>query len=245
MGTITKEQITALVNLQQIEIDTRLIQIELNNVDHRLEELDNRLIDFKQVIEDQQSVVNELNQKYRNYEADVRLNLDSIKKSEAKLSLVKTNKEYQSSLKEIEDLSKRNSNLEDEMIEFLYRIEEAENALKTKMAEYSELQKQMTCEKEVIHKETEEGKRQLESLDAQWKTISAGIDTALLKMYNVVKLTQSNAVGIVAVIDAVCQGCHMNIPPQMYNELQRGDHLTKCPMCQRLIFWKDTSKRSE
>ena len=47
MGTITKEQITALVNLQQIEIDTRLIQIELNNVDHRLEELDNRLIDFK------------------------------------------------------------------------------------------------------------------------------------------------------------------------------------------------------
>ncbi|MBW2469474.1 MAG: hypothetical protein JRE62_09245 [Deltaproteobacteria bacterium] len=245
IGNIKKEQITALVNLQQTEIDTHIIQTKLNNVDQRLEKLDNRLIEFKQVIEEQQAVVDGLNQKYRSYEADVRLNLDRIKKSEAKLSSVKTNKEYQSSLKEIEDLKKKNSNLEDEMIEFLDRIEEAEQVLKTKMAEYSELQEQMKREKEIIHQETEEGRRQLESLDAQWKTISAGIDTALLKTYNEVKSTQSNAVGIIAVIDAVCQGCHMNIPPQMYNELQRGDHLTKCPICQRLIYWKDTPKRSE
>ncbi|MGD9349903.1 MAG: hypothetical protein PVF71_09615, partial [Desulfobacterales bacterium] len=68
MGNITKEQITALVNLQQIEIDTHNLQTKLNNVDQRLEVLDSRLIDFKRVIEEQQAVVNELNQKYRNYE---------------------------------------------------------------------------------------------------------------------------------------------------------------------------------
>ncbi len=245
METITKEQITALVNLQQIEIDTGSIKTNLNNVDRRLEKLDSKLIAFKQVIEEQQSVIDELNQKYRNYEADVRLNLDSIKKSEAKLSSVKTNKEYQSSLKEIEDLKKKNSSLEDDMIEFLDDLEQAEGSLKSKEAEYSELQKQVNTDKEIIHRETEEGKRQLENLDAQWKTICAGIDTALLKTYNKVKSTQNNDVAIIAVIEAVCQGCHMNIPPQMYNELQRGDHLTKCPMCQRLIYWKDTSKRSE
>ena len=245
MGNITKEQITALVNLQQIEIDTCNIKTKLNNVDRRLEKLDSRLIDFKQVIEEQQSVIDELNQKYRSYESDARLNLDSIKKSEAKLSSVKTNKEYQSSLKEIEDLKAKNSSLEDDMIEFLDDIEQAEDSLKTKEAEYLELQSQMNSEKEIIRKETEEGKHQLEDLDSRWKAISAGVDVALLNMYNKVKSTQSDAVAIVAVIEAVCQGCHMNIPPQMYNELQRGDHLTKCPMCQRLIYWQDTSKRSE
>ncbi len=245
MSDITKEQIAALVNLQQIEINTQNLKTKLSNVDQRLARLDNRLLDFKQVIEEQQSVINELNQKYRGYESDVRLNLDSIKKSEAKLSTVKTNKEYQSSLKEIDNLKAKNSNLEDDMIEFLDRIEEAENALKTKMAEYSELQTQLNREKEIIQKETEEQKRQLDNLDAEWKTVSAAIDAELLETYRKVKSTQSNAVGIVAVTDAVCQGCYMNIPPQMYNELQRGDHLTKCPICQRLIYWKDTHKRSE
>jgi len=245
MSDITKEQIAALVNLQQIEIDTHKLKTKLSNVDQRLDKLDNRLLDFKQVIEEQQSVINELNQKYREYEADVRLNLDSIKKSEAKLSSVKTNKEYQSSLKEIDNLKAKNSNLEDDMIEFLDRIEEAESALKTKMTEYSELQTQMDREKEIIQKETEEGKRQRNNLDAEWKTVSAAIDAELLETYSKVKSTQSNAVGITAVIDAVCQGCYMNIPPQTYNELQRGDHLAKCPICQRLIYWKDTHKRSE
>lgn len=245
MSNVTKEQIVALVNLQQIEIETGSVKTKISNVDQRLEKLDDRLHDFKQVIEKQESVINELNQKYRDYETDVRMNLDAIKKSEAKLSSVKTNKEYQAFLKEIDDIKEKNSKLEDDMIDFLDRIEAAENTLNTKMAEYSELQTRLNNEKETIQKETEEGKRQLEDLDAQLKTVAAGIDAALLATYNKVKALQNNAVGIVAVIDAVCQGCNMNIPPQMYNELQRGDSLKKCPICDRIIYWKNENKRSE
>jgi predicted nucleic acid-binding Zn-ribbon protein len=240
MSNITKDQIDALVKVQQIEIDSKNLKIKLANVDQRLEALD-----FKQIIDEQQAVIEELNHEYRSYESDVRLNLDKIKKSEAKLSSVKTNKEYQSSLKEIEDLKAKNSTLEDHMIEILERIEAAENTFQTKMTAYSELQTHVNSEKERIHQETEEAKRQIENLTAEWKLISAGIDADLLETYNQVKSTQSNAVGIIAVIDAVCQGCHMNIPPQLYNELQRGDNLTKCPLCQRLIYWKDMKKRSE
>lgn len=245
MSNVTKEQIVSLVNLQQIEIETSSVKTKISNVDQRLEKLDDRLHDFKQVIEKQESVINELNQKYRDYETDVRMNLDAIKKSEAKLSSVKTNKEYQAFLKEIDDIKEKNSKLEDDMIDFLDRIEAAENTLNTKMAEYSELQTRLNVEKETIQKETEEGKRQLEDLDAQLKTVAAGIDGALLATYNKVKALQNNAIGIVAVIDAVCQGCNMNIPPQMYNELQRGDSLKKCPICDRIIYWKDENKRSE
>jgi predicted nucleic acid-binding Zn-ribbon protein len=245
MSNVTNEQIVSLVNLQQIEIETRSVKTKIRNVDQRLEKLDDRLRDFKQVIEEQESVINELNQKYRDYETDVRMNLDAIKKSEAKLSSVKTNKEYQAFLKEIDDIKEKNSKLEDDMIDFLDRIEEAENTLNAKKAEYSELQTRLNNEKETIQKETEEGKRQLEDLDEQFKTVAAGIDAALLATYNKVKALQNNAIGIVAVTDAVCQGCNMNIPPQMYNELQRGDGLKKCPICDRIIYWKNENKRSE
>jgi predicted nucleic acid-binding Zn-ribbon protein len=245
MPNVTKEQIVSLVNLQQIEIDTHSVKTKISNVDQRLEKLDDSLRDFKQVIEKQEFVINELNQKYRDYEADVRMNLDAIKKSEAKLSSVKTNKEYQAFLKEIDDIKVKNSKLEDEMIEFLDRIEEAENTLNAKKAEYSDLQTRLNNEKETIQKETEEGKRQLEILDAQLKTVAAGIDAGLLATYNKVKALQSNEIGIVAVTDAVCQGCNMNIPPQMYNELQRGDSLKRCPICDRIIYWQNENKRSE
>jgi predicted nucleic acid-binding Zn-ribbon protein len=245
MPDVTKEQIFSLVNLQRIEIEISSIKTKISNVDQRLEKLDANLHDFKQVIEEQESVTNELNQQYRNYETDVRMNLDRIKKSEAKLSSVKTNKEYQAFLKEIDDLKDKNSKLEDVMIEFLDRIEDAEKTLNAKMTEYSELQARLNNEKETIQKETEAGKRQLENLDTERNAVAAGIDAGLLATYNKVKSIQGNSIAIVDVKDAVCQGCNMNIPPQMYNELQRGDNLKKCPICDRIIYWKDENKRSE
>ncbi|NOQ19272.1 MAG: hypothetical protein GQ571_04795 [Desulfobacterales bacterium] len=239
MPSVTQEQITSLVKLQKIEIETSSIKKQLSTVDQRIEVLDKKLLDFNQTIEEQKSLINELNEKYRTYESDLQMHLDRRKKSEAKLSSVKTNKEYQSSLKEIDDLENINSKIEDDMIEFLDRIEEAENVLKAKTTEFSELETQMKTEKEIIQKEAEEGRHRLGNLDAEWETVSGDIEAEVLATYNQIKENQAYKIGIVAVKDAVCQGCHMNIPPQMYNELQRGDSLKRCPLCERIIYWKD------
>ena len=239
MPSVTQEQITSLVKLQKIEIETSSIKKQLSTVDQRIEVLDKKLLDFNQTIEEQKSLINELNEKYRTYESDLQMHLDRIKKSEAKLSSVKTNKEYQSSLKEIDDLENINSKIEDDMIEFLDCIEEAENVLKAKTTEFSELETQMKTEKEIIQKEAEEGRHRLGNLDAEWETVTGDIEAEVLATYNQIKENQAYKIGIVAVKDAVCQGCHMNIPPQMYNELQRGDSLKRCPLCERIIYWKD------
>ena len=245
MPNVTSEQLNSLLELQKMEIEISSIEAKLSTVDHRIEVLDNKLLDYQQTIDEHQSLINELNQKYRSYESDVQMHLDRIKKSEAKLSTVKTNKEYQSSLKEIEDLKSMSSKKEDDMIEFLDRIEEAENVLKVKMAEFSELESQIKTEKERIQKEAEEGRQRLGNLGADLETVSSGIDAEMLATYNQIKANQTDKIGIVAVKDAVCQGCHMNIPPQMYNELQRGDSLKRCPVCERIIYWRDQNRRSE
>jgi predicted nucleic acid-binding Zn-ribbon protein len=245
MPSVNHEQITSLAKLQKIEIQTSSIKTKLDTVDQRIEILDKRLLEFKQTIEEQKTLINELNQKYRTYDSDLQMHFDRIKKSEAKLSSVKTNKEYQSSLKEIDDLKDIGSKIEDDMIEFLDRIEEAENVLKSKTTEFSEFEAQLKTEKDTIQREAEEQRHQLENLDTERKTVSSGIDDAMLVTYNRIKANQTNNIGIVAVKDAVCQGCHMNIPPQMYNELQRGDSLKRCPICERIIYWKDQNRRSE
>ena len=46
-------------------------------------------------------------------------------------------------------------------------------------------------------------------------------------------------IAVAGVVDAVCQVCRMNIPPQLYNELMRLDSMRFCPNCQRIIYWLD------
>ncbi len=57
----------------------------------------------------------------------------------------------------------------------------------------------------------------------------------VLKRYGTIKMRRGLAV--VAVRDGTCRGCNMNIPPQLYNTLQRGNSLELCPNCNRIIYW--------
>jgi predicted nucleic acid-binding Zn-ribbon protein len=42
---------------------------------------------------------------------------------------------------------------------------------------------------------------------------------------------------MVPVKNGTCQGCNMNIPPQLFNTLQRGNSIEVCGNCNRIIYW--------
>ncbi len=245
MVSITKEQIQFLVKLQQIEIDAGKIQKHIDSVDHRIEALEAGVKDFEKIIENEKAVISELNQKYKAYETDVQINLERISKSKEKLRSVKTNKEYQSSLKEIEDLEAINSKIEDEMLQFLDHIEGAEKKLRDVQSDHSVKVEQANSEKTDILEEADQGQKELLELHASREDIARSIGSELLKKFTETKDKQTNRIAIVAVSNAVCQGCNMNIPPQMYNELHRFDRLENCPYCQRMIYLDDHNGRSE
>jgi len=235
-----KEQIDILIKLQEIEIETSGIKSILGEVSKRFNSLDVRLKDFEKSITDEESLISELKKKYRLYESDVQMNLSQVAKSQEKLRFVKTNKEYQSVLKEIEELTAKNSKIEDEMLEYLDRIDEVEKNIATKKEEHLKLSDQVNSEKIMINQEAEEGKKKLAGLESDWNEVSSLVNPELMEKYTMIKEQLGRGIAIVPVKDAVCQGCNVNIPPQMYNELQRFDSLKFCPNCQRIIYWKES-----
>ncbi len=131
-----KEQIKVLVKLQHLDTEAARIKSTLNDVSKKLENLDSSLNEIEQNIKNQESVLNELKKEYRDYESDVQINLAKNKKSQEKLRSVKTNKEYQSMLKEIEDVNSKNSLIEDKMIECLDRIDETKEIIAKRKDDY-------------------------------------------------------------------------------------------------------------
>jgi len=245
MPAVTKEQIETLVKVQLIEIEAGKLKLYLKGVPAQISGLEQQLDVFIDGVENDQASIDEFNKQYRAFEADVQQNLTKIEKSQEKLRSVKTNKEYQSSLKEIDDIKSANSSLEDEMLEFLEKIETAEKALKDRKQYYNEIVDESNQEKKAIQKDADKRKEKLVELESKRASIATDLDAGLIEIFNQVKTKQGDRVAIVAVQDAVCQGCHMNIPPQVYNELQRCDSLRYCPSCFRIIYWQNQEERSE
>jgi predicted nucleic acid-binding Zn-ribbon protein len=235
-----KEQIYMLVKLQGIETEIGNIKSTLNNAHSKLETLDIGLVEFEGTIEEQESIIEELKKKYRDYESDARINLDRGKKSQAKLRSVKTNREYQSLLKEIEEEMAKNSKIEDKMIECLDRMDEIEKIIAKKKDEYVQISHSVMNEKEIIKQESEQGRIKLSKLDEDREKVSRMIDPELLKKYLIIKKQNPGALAVVPVKNALCHGCNVNLPPQLYNELFHGDSLKFCPNCQRIIYLKES-----
>ena len=237
MLKITKKQIDILVELQEIEIKTGLIKSGISKVSIKLDKLDSELKAFESEIDEEEKVINDFKQKYRSSETDAQVNNAKADKSQEKLKFVKTNREYQSSLKEIDEIKAINSKIEDEMLQYLENIETSKKNIIKKKESYSILAEKLKEEKDIIIHESEQGRKEIVQLEEEWKTISKKIDPKLLDKFSVIKVMVSGR-AIAAVKDSVCLGCNMQIPPQAYNELQRTERLEFCPHCQRIIYWE-------
>lgn len=237
MNSISREKIDILIGIQDLEKNIQIVETKLRDIPKKLETLDKDLIITKESITVMDFELKELRKKYRSIEDEIHINQSRGVKNQEKLGSVKTNKEYQSVLKEIDDLKKKTTALEDEMLMVMEQIEEIESVISEKKIQSDILLKKMEQDKKAVQAEAEEGEKKLAELMEKREKASKMVDPKLFEKYTGVRHLVGR-MAIVPVRKAVCQGCHLNIPHQMYNELQRYDSIRFCPHCQRMIYYE-------
>lgn len=230
-----KDQLKTLVALQAAELKISGIEHELAGIDERINALNQDAIDYEARVEAFLKDLDLIKKQYRSDENEIKVIDTQISKSQEKLRAVKTNKEYQSTLKEIDEYKLKSSRIEDQMLDFLERIEAAEVQVATQKADLADIRGRIRSKQKEILQKAEQQRNELELLEKErhqiWENISAKLQALYLRVKQ-----QGHGVAVAAISDAVCQVCRMNIPPQLYNELQRFDELRMCPNCQRIIY---------
>lgn len=239
MSNSIKDQLELLVELQTMEMETNTIKSLMDRFPERIDALDAELKTFERDIEEEVALAEELSKKYREQEREVETNVSRIKKSEAKLHSVKTNKEYQALLKEVHDIGAINSDIEDGMLAYLETADAANQSIALKKDQLEMLTQETSDEKRHLLQETDAHKDRLAALEKNREDLCRSITSEWLERFNFLKGKDPEGVAIVSVVDAVCNGCNVNLPAQMYNELRRFDSLRFCPNCQRIVYWKE------
>jgi predicted nucleic acid-binding Zn-ribbon protein len=234
-----KTKIQTLVRLQEAEIGIHRVEQALAAAPGRFDELTAERETLSEAVRAAEAHLAELEKRYREQEREARQHQDRAAKRAARLHEVKTNKEYQATLKEIDDIKALVSGIEDEMLALLEAIEAAKSDLDEKRRDFDDRSEALAEEAAAVEQAMAEDRRRLEALRRQRDEIAGQVDPELMPIYLRAQVQQRDGRAVAGVIDAVCQGCHMNIPPQLYNELQRQDDLKICPLCQRIIYWQN------
>jgi predicted nucleic acid-binding Zn-ribbon protein len=233
-----KEQILLLIKLQEIDSEIKRLAVRKENLPGEKGRLEEERASFEKGIEEDKERHDALNQVHSDKEKELRGNIESAKKTKSRLLEVKTNKEYEAMLKEIDNITKKSSTIEDEIINLLEEIEKAGTNLKEREEERVEYIKHNEMDITKLDKEMDSIDSLLKKMLAEDAKCRKIIKPDLLKRYDVIK-EKRNGQAVVPVWKEVCGGCHMNIPPQLYIELQKYEKVMLCPNCNRIIYWED------
>ncbi|MEW6077085.1 MAG: C4-type zinc ribbon domain-containing protein [Thermodesulfobacteriota bacterium] len=236
MREVTREEMDVLIRLQANEDDKTKVQAVLNRLPEQIALLDQQMAEEEKRIKDRELSWNEQKKRYRDSEAEVKTRQESIRKSDQKLMSIKSNKEYQAVLTEIEDLKRQIAKLEDGMLKILFDLEEEEKTLARDRKDWEAEKSRFAEERRDLESQQQEEENRLAALADEWRRIAESAPRPLLNHYLEVRGRIPGGKAVAVVREYVCQGCFMNIPAQMYNELHTTNILRFCPFCNRIIY---------
>ena len=161
---------------------------------------------------------------------------EAIKKAQAQLYQVKTNKEYTAMQHEIEGFKADKSVLEDEILSMMDGIEQAQRAVAQEREGLRREDEALRRETVRIDGERQQMDRQLADLTAQRDQLVPQVSVKILDVYERV-LDNRQGLALVPVDGEACGGCHMILPPQVIHEVRMAEQLIRCGNCTRLLYW--------
>ncbi len=232
------QRLQKLIELQKI--DQAILQstqeIE-SNIPVRISEINKQSDKLVKEAENLKLRIEEVERKKRQKEREVQDIEEKIKKLKARTSEIKTNKEYQALISEIETAEKEKFRIEDEILNLMEIAEQVKTEAKLQEAEYKKNIAELETRKRELIVLQENLKKELEGLRQMRSDILKEIESSDYELYMSL-LEKGKGIAITTAIDAVCQGCFLNIPPQLYVEIKRNDRLIQCPQCKRILYWK-------
>jgi predicted nucleic acid-binding Zn-ribbon protein len=238
INEITKEDIRVLVSLQKAETEIVRLQSVLDGFEKEKKAISKTLASFVQAVDEHRLELQRLAALCRETEAEIQMIDQRVKKSNEHLRHVKTNKEYQALQREVDDGRKRKETLENIYLQTLGEKEAKEALVKEREMELELLQAKVRADQETIDQKSGDDRQLLSEYATQREEIGKSLDPGLFEKFTEIS-GASGGLAVVEVIREVCRGCFMNIPPQLFIDVQRCNSLILCPQCNRILYFKE------
>lgn len=173
-------------------------------------------------------------------QTDLNLELGTVnskaKRSEQRLysGEVSNPKELEDLQHEVEALGRRRDVLEDELLEAMIMLEEAQEERDGAQQALGQIESAWQRSQEALRAEQNQLAAALHALIAEREAHQARIDPEAVAEYEAIRARKNN-IAVVTLVNGTCMGCHVSVSANMVLQAQRGERIT-CNGCGRLLY---------
>jgi uncharacterized protein len=236
VGSSVKEQLALLIDLQAL--DSRLGQLKDRKlgIPQAVEESKQRLEAVKSHWMAVKSEAEAVQKDRREKERDLEVQEGKLEKLKNRTSEIKTNKEYQAHLLEIETAKKEKGQAEESLLLLMEQGDDLRIRLSDQEAVLAQAEKQCQEECQRLSAEEIQIEEDLKQLESQRQAFEGKIPQKLLHDYSQLKATRKD-LAVVPIKEGACLGCRLQLPPQLIAEVRRNEKILTCSNCHRILYW--------
>jgi uncharacterized protein len=231
-----KDVIPVLVDLSLADRECARIQERAEAIPRELNKHEAELNVHRAAFEEQSRRLGDLQRERKALEKDA----DAAKTRRRELELqqfrVKNNVEYQAMIREIDEMRRRASELEDQALTFI----DEEKLVETEMQRLQDLvgqeERRLSGVRERLQSELADYREQLTRAQDSRSNLVARLDPQLRSRYERI-LKNKGDMAVVGLDGGACRGCGYQLPPQRIGEVQKKERLVVCEGCGRMLVW--------
>lgn len=231
------QDLEQLIQLQGLDGEIAVLDGAIAAIPVQIRTMEQQLVQAKAALDAAAAEVEQLQKVRRQKERDLDEAGRELKKRQGRLFEIKTNQEYTATLKEVEGLKQKISTLEEEI---LIGLDDIDSAVKIRN---QETEKVRVTEAEFL-KNKQQREDELRKLQDRVSILrktrerrSGSVEASLLQVY--LRLLKSrDGLAVANATGRSCEGCHVTLTPQLYNEVRRNEAIRTCEGCGRILYWK-------
>ena len=232
-----ENQIELLVDLQTVDQQLRERTEAIEALRRQVAELESELDEQRKTLAACRAERAEIEARRRDLESTLSDEESKMKDRRMRLNRIRNEKEASAVRREIELGKEGSQKLEEDLMACFETLDavsareaELQGTLDALEARRREQQERVDAEIVALSSSVAEARRRREGL-------AANIDDALRRQYETI-FERKRGSAVVEVRAGTCQGCHMRVAPQLFNEIQRNQRVIVCPNCHRILYWR-------
>jgi predicted nucleic acid-binding Zn-ribbon protein len=230
-----REKLKALADLQKVDSEIAALKKSAETYPKQLAEQEREQAASRGAVEEERTRLQETERQKRSLEQNISDEKDKVRKWEARLSEQRSTREYAALAREIDIAKKSNQTMMEELAELAKTEAQARESLKGKEQAFAAQQDVRGGKVAQLKQKMREGAEQVKALEEKRAKAASHVEKQLLHRYEAVKRKKMPAL-VPVLPPGTCQGCNMNVPPQLYNTLRSTLGLDICPSCHRIIY---------
>lgn len=228
------DQLEKLIRLQELDSELEHLRRKLEDIEPQVEEARSSLAAAEGALEEGKGRVESVRKERRAAEKDLELQTDKRLKFQDQQSKVKTNREYQALMAELETLKVSETAAEDRILEIMETQAEAERLLPGLAADVGREQAAFRERERVLRAAEEKLRGELAAAEDARAGVVAALEPDSLQVYQRIARLRGSAVAEVR--DEFCMGCRTKVTSQSYMEAMRNDRIIQCSHCHRILY---------